>query len=368
MSEAVVGLSFGDEGKGIVTDFLCSQTRNPLVIRYSGGQQAGHTVCCNGKKHTFSNFGSGTLRGAPTFWSRYCTIDPVGIKNEYKKLIDLGIEPTMVIDPMCPVTTTYDKLFNRVDHNYLKHGSCGVGVGQTWQREEDHYHLSYKDLFCPSARDIKLDLIGEYYKNIFKEREDWQNIYNEFMDACHFVTQRFKAETIKPSMHWDIIFEGSQGLLLDQDIGFFPHVTRSNTGSKNIDPSVFCLVTRAYQTRHGNGPMTNDNPLNIDPGSDENNKKNEYQGRFRISTLDLDLLKYAIESDEKINNSKRRILFITCLDHVVNKWRFTRNGKLQIFHNEDDFVEGIQNILKVEKILRIRSPRTEDIVMPYGIL
>ncbi len=63
MARAVIGLGFGDEGKGITTDYLCSRANNPLVIRFSGGQQAGHTVVNKFGKHTFSNFGSGTLRG-----------------------------------------------------------------------------------------------------------------------------------------------------------------------------------------------------------------------------------------------------------------------------------------------------------------
>ena len=62
----VVGLQFGDEGKGLLTNFLCQESPNSLVVRYSGGQQAGHTVVLDGKQHVFSNFGSGTLNGNPT--------------------------------------------------------------------------------------------------------------------------------------------------------------------------------------------------------------------------------------------------------------------------------------------------------------
>jgi adenylosuccinate synthase len=65
------------------------------------------------KKHVFSNFGSGTLQGVPTYWSPYCTIDPVGVINEYKILKDKGIEPKLYIDSRCPVTTPYDKRHNQ---------------------------------------------------------------------------------------------------------------------------------------------------------------------------------------------------------------------------------------------------------------
>ena len=121
------------------------------------------------------------------------------------------------------------------------------------------------------------------------------------------------------------------------------------------------LVTRAYQTRHGNGPMTNDNRLNIDPGPEENNKDGGYQGAFRISTLDLDLLRYAILSDDHIR-THNRTLVITCLDHVVDKWTYTCDGVHHSFGDEDNFVGHIAELLNVQKVIRIRSPKTEDVL------
>ncbi len=73
-NRAVIGLGFGDEGKGVVTEYLCSQDpEHTVVVRFSGGQQAGHKVCKGDTEHIFSNFGSGTLSGCPTYWSEHCT-------------------------------------------------------------------------------------------------------------------------------------------------------------------------------------------------------------------------------------------------------------------------------------------------------
>src|SRR5574343_932195 len=105
--KACIGLGFGDEGKGITVDYLASQSPDSLVVRYSGGQQAGHTVCLNGIRHVFSNFGSGSLRGLPTYWSEHCTVDPVGIMNELNILTEQGINPILYIDGNAPVTTPY---------------------------------------------------------------------------------------------------------------------------------------------------------------------------------------------------------------------------------------------------------------------
>jgi len=89
------------------------------------------------------------------------------------------------------------------------------------------------------------------------------------------------------------------------------------------------LVTRAYQTRHGNGIMTNENiPHNILIDTNETNITNEYQGIFKRSLLDLDLLLYAIDKDDYIRNAVNKTLVITCLDHIENEYRFTLDGNI----------------------------------------
>ena len=68
---AVIGLGFGDEGKGSVVSYLTKACDSTIVARFSGGHQVGHTVCTNNTRHVFSNFGSGTLNGTPTYWSKF---------------------------------------------------------------------------------------------------------------------------------------------------------------------------------------------------------------------------------------------------------------------------------------------------------
>ena len=364
MRYAVIGCAFGDEGKGLFTDYLCNKSNNPLVVRYSGGHQAGHTVYYNGISHVFSNFGSGTLRGVPTFWSKTCTFDPVGTVNEYFSLIEKGITPTLYVDKLCPVTTPYDIIHNR-NSSSMDHGTCGVGVGATFQREEDFYSLTASDLYSDTILNIKLPLIREYYKN-----ELSNDILNKFVDSIHFIRNCDNIVLAKDSFvsenyfDWngDIIFEGSQGLLLDQNIGFFPHVTRSNTGTRNIqeyNPKVF-YITRAYQNRHGNGPMTNTQYThNIMVNPDETNVTNEFQGVFKRSLLDLDLLKYAIEKDAYKKDDFS--LVITCLDHIENEYRFTYKGDFFCCDNDGDFVKKISTILNIHNVYLSRSPYSDGI-------
>ena len=356
--QAIIGLQFGDEGKGVVTDYLCSQVEGSVAVaRFSGGHQAGHSVKYKDTKHVFSNFGCGSFRGIPTIWSKFCTIDPVGICRELKVLRSKGIDPTLYIDPNCPITTPYDKRSNMICNDTISNGSCGVGFGKTIEREENLYSLLAGDLLTKSVFTIKLNLIKKYYDNI-NDLGFNANDHHEFIIS---IEQLLKEPNIKIGGYPAeiIIYEGSQGLMLDKNIGFYPHVTRSNTGTTNLRKMGVCadlyLVTRAYQTRHGNGPMTNEDiPHNIIRDPNEINISHQFQGNFRISLLDIELIKYAISRDVGIKKFK---LAVTCLEHLDGPMQFTyEGGKKTMMLNTD---EEIRNVMKretgAEEVLLFRN-------------
>lgn len=343
----IEGVGFGDEGKGAFVNYLCTKTDNPLVVRFNGGQQVGHTVVLNEKRHIFSNFGSGTLRGIPTYWSEYCTVDPIGVQREGHQLNEfLGIKPKIYYNANAMITTPFDKYQNRKLEGINKHGSVGVGFGTTIQRNEDHYHLYVRDLKYPKLRDAKLENIWKQYYKIPELSGDWDGIMKNFITACDELVAKYKiVNNIDEILYYDhIIFEGGQGILLDQNYGFFPNVTRSNTTSKNAIEIINKLplfegdklidtyyITRAYQTRHGNGYMSNQE-MDISYIKENPNETNvaNFQGIFRKSVLDLDLLKYAIECDRYHNPKSKKNLVITCLDQITDHKAvpLTLNGKL----------------------------------------
>lgn len=363
----VVGLGYGDEGKGLTTDFLCIKNKNPLVIRYNGGHQAGHCVVTkDGKKHIFSNFGSGTLRGVPTYWSSYCTFEPLYFLEELNLL---KVTPKIYIDNYCLVTTHYDILYNRALETtlgYKRHGSCGVGFGATIDRSQIiELKLLFKDIFQPEILLAKLKLIREYYR----KKINLETAYNfdtfshdnediAFIDSVKSITELISRDIISPvfekeiflnNLRWNTyIFEGAQGILLDKNFGVKPYITKSNTTSQNalailerqkhlnLNIEIF-YVTRAYQTRHGAGPFREINPkFSLYNNSSETNITNDYQGKFRCNYLDLDLLNYAIKCDMRFSSKIKKNLMLTCLDQIGSDIiHLYKDNKLNEIHYRD---------------------------------
>jgi adenylosuccinate synthase len=319
----------------------------------------------DGKEHVFSNFGSGSLLGAPTYWMEQCTVDPVGIKNEFEVLQSKRITPTLYIHKECPVTTPWDKLRNQDFEKIKAQGSCGVGFGNTIQREEDFYSLKVVDLLYPKIFDEKVRLLEKYYHYHFSAIVYDLKDLSIFQGGCNFIKDNDNIKFVDDNLlnnfpNSTVIYEGSQGLLLDQHFGFFPHVTRSNTGTRNIigDSPYVYLVTRAYQTRHGNGFMTNENiPFVIKEDPNEKNVDHPYQGKFRKTMLDLDLLRYGIERDGYINKNNTTLV-ITCLDHL-NEYSFTFEGYPITCPEEKSFIKQIKNILGFENVLVSHNPYSE---------
>lgn len=384
----VVDLGYGDGGKGIVTDYLALSrpSKEGLVIRYNGGHQAGHTVYQDdGKKHVFSNYGSGTFRGYATYWSKYCTVNPVTLYNEVGVLgrFKLSGNTRLYIDGLCPVTTPYDVIYNQALENsrHIKHGSVGVGFGTTIERHENSpYKLFAQDLQNPFVLEQKLNGIASYYaeKVKFAKSLNMDEMLKEFKDRCFFIAPRLTTEhkIMNQYRYGEMIFEGAQGVLLDMDHGFFPHVTRSHTTSRNAmeiikrnhltdmarNPEIY-YVTRAYQTRHGHGPMTNElfgDDRNVINNAGETNKTDPYQGEFRKGYMDLEMLKYAISCDDNYSSGLKKNLVITCLDHLPNQMCISYTE--QIDYQEILSPEQVRDeILPEGRLLTSNSPYAKKI-------
>lgn len=190
-AKVVIGANFGDEGKGLITDFLASQTgEETLVVRHNGGAQAGHTVTTpDGKRHVFRHFGSGTLAGAQTFLSRFYVCNPILFFKELALLEDLGIQPRVYIAADSPITTPYDMMINQIIEEFRgdgRHGSCGVGFGETVERTENADYAVYfgdlenTDLLRKKLKSIQTAWTPERLKTLGVESlsEEWEQRLN----------------------------------------------------------------------------------------------------------------------------------------------------------------------------------------------
>jgi adenylosuccinate synthase len=237
------------------------------------------------------------------------------------------------------------------------HGSVGVGIGSTIERNLTPYKLYTQDIFYPSVLQQKLEAIKNYYSDILRNKFPtfnflghdmlavlMESIFSEekikfnldkslklFMQAVEKCKGYIKLKTESEMFardynpYDDFIFEGSQGILLDMDFGFFPNVTRTNTTSKNameiiernnLDKPDIYYMTRCYQTRHGNGWMSDHRDLKLINNENETNVQHDWQGNFRTGVLDFDLLNYAIGCDNNFTSHCPKHLVVTCLDQI----------------------------------------------------
>jgi len=379
-AQVVIGAQFGDEGKGRITDAHVTAGGARLVVRFNGGAQAGHTVVTpEGRRHVFGHVGSGALAGVPTYLSRFFVCNPLLFLREQAALAGLGTQPVVMVDARSPVTTPYDMLINQwleQARGAARHGSCGVGFGETLERQRSHHALTVADLADAATLTQRLDALRRDYLPARLARLGCAALLAEPDKAAllqadtlleRFVTdaRRFlDSVSVMPlsvaARGRHLLFEGAQGLLLDQTRGFFPHVTRSHTGLRNVLMLAFELglkrlevdyVSRVYLTRHGAGPLPGELPGPPYAGiSDPTNQPNPYQGSLRFAWLDLDLLGRAIAADcgdagAVPQLTLRTRLALSCLDQV-------EDGRLCYQHG------GAQRQGDIEALLRALGAAT----------
>ncbi len=383
----VLGANYGDEGKGLVVDALVRRAAGPgdaapLVVRFSGGAQAGHTVVApGGRRHVCHHVGSGALAGATTLLARGFIANPCVLPPELDALAGLGVAPRLIADPAVPLTTPWDMVLNQMietrrDAGGGRHGSCGLGVHETVVRHRHtDFALTACALECPEA-----DLLARL--RAIRERwvphraaelglnagavADWLRapdavVYDRYLeDLAAFRDRVAVAEqdevlrrVISPDQGGEagrtggaVIFESSQGLGLDEQIGVMPYCTptpialgpaaaaAAASGCRAVDA---VYVTRCYLTRHGPGPMTawheatgSDEPpaaLRID---DPTNRPNPWQGTLRSGPLDLDAVL------DRIGRDRRRTpvpvpvvphLVMSCLDQAAGALPYVVDGR-----------------------------------------
>jgi adenylosuccinate synthase len=322
--QAVIGANYGDEGKGLMTDYFASEDpEHSLVVRFNGGAQAGHTVVCpDGRRHVFSHFGAGTFVGCPTYLSQFFIVNPMLFLKELKSLGLLAVRPLVYIDAGAFVTTPFDMFINQMveaRRGAIRHGSCGLGINETMNRSlrSQTLQIRARDLLNPDALLGKLLWLGKTWLDMrLSEHHLDPNAHNviEFKEKMELIVLQFTHDvgamlehaivSVDYPVRRKIIFEGAQGLMLDEDrIDQWPHVTRSKTGLTNVvflakklgvDVLQVTYVTRSYLTRHGAGPLSGECDWSF---PDQTNVVNAFQGTLRFAPLDCKQLRESIRMD-----------------------------------------------------------------------
>lgn len=338
----VVDLGFGDAGKGIMTDALSRRLGARAVVRFNGGAQAAHNVVLpDGRHHTFAQLGSASfVDGVRTFLSRHMVVHPTALHYEAGHLASLGVRSPLervTISEGARVLTPFHQAACRVREiarGAARHGSCGVGVGEVMRDSLEfpdetvrmgHLRdratlrrllLRAQERLFDAVRTV-VDLAPEE-RGILVAR----SVIDAWIDALPALdvvdedtwSRRLSAEPT-------VVFEGAQGVLLDEWRGFHPYTTWSTCTFDNAlelvrDAEVVRLgVLRTYATRHGPGPLPTERAMNL---PEPHNAHGPWQGAFRWGDLDLALLRYAIDACRGVD-----ALAITHLDALARlpEWR-----------------------------------------------
>lgn len=333
----VVDLGYGDAGKGTMTEALAAHHDAHTVVRFNGGAQAGHNIVApDGRHHTFSQFGSATLLpGVRTHLSQFMVVHPLAMLAEEEHLRHLGVRDAFArttCDERAPVITPFHQATNRLRELARgdgRHGSCGIGVGETMSdlltwgdrmvragdlRDPALLRRKLADVLAIKREDVRpLEAALKGIPPAQAELElltGGRHVLDRCVEAFTEVARRLQLTT--PADQRDllrrpgaVVFEGAQGVLLDEWHGFHPYTTWSTTTFHNAlaildeaehaGPRLRVGVTRAYATRHGPGPFVTWDRELTDRLPDSHNAFHPWQRHFRVGWLDLPALRYALE-------------------------------------------------------------------------
>ncbi|MHC1592096.1 MAG: adenylosuccinate synthase [Candidatus Helarchaeales archaeon] len=310
----IVGCQWGDEGKGKITDYYAEQA--DIIVRYQGGNNAGHTVVLGDEKYKFHLMPSGAVQGKELVLGNGMVIDPAVLINEINSLKNRCPQINLKISGSAHVIFPYHKMLDELEEQLkgaLKAGTTKRGIGPAYEDKVSRFGIRMCDLLDEELLSEKLDLILQMKKDFFKchglefpfNKDD---LLKQYMEFGKYFQKNIVNTSILINKALDegkkVIFEGAQGTLLGIDHGIYPYGTSSNTTAGGACTGAGVAPTRinriigvmkAYLSRVGEGPVPTE--LDNELGKKIREKGNEYgttTGRpRRVGWLDLVAMKYS---------------------------------------------------------------------------
>ena len=314
---AIVGAQWGDEGKGKITDFFAGES--DYVVRFHGGNNAGHTVIVNGETYKLHLIPSGIVYGEPiSVIGNGVVVDPKALLDEIDYVIQKGIKPKLMVSDRAHVIMHYHISLDNALSNHqadLAAGSTGRGIAPVYADKMFRNGIRMSDLLEPEVFHEKLEKGYSFSKKLIRDALEepfdlnLEEIFETYVKygeklstyICDTSVELYKAHKLGKS----ILFEGAQGISLDVDHGVYPYTTSSNTAAGHVSTGTgvsfreikkIIGVVKAYLSRVGESPLPTE--LHGDDAHTLREKGSEYgttTGRpRRVGWLDLVQVRQAV--------------------------------------------------------------------------
>ena len=274
MFYTIVGTQWGDEGKGKIVDWISSKA--DLIVRYQGGNNAGHTIKVDNNIYKLNLLPSGIINNKKCAIGNGVVLDPWALISEINNLKEQGVEVNQdnlyIADNIClilPIHKILDEI-NESSRGKKELGTTKKGIGPAYEDKVGRRAIRICDLKDPKFLKLKIDNLYEFHKEkILKHEHNTKDNYYEDLLSMATYLNSFSVPLWKMinelgQKNKNIVFEGAQGSMLDIDFGTYPYVTSSNTLSGQIFSGTgfsdrknhkILGITKAYTTRVGSGPF-----------------------------------------------------------------------------------------------------------------
>ena len=370
----VIGAQWGDEGKGKIVDWLSNQA--DIVLRFQGGNNAGHTIVVNKKKIALSLIPSGIIRkNTVSIIGNGVVVNPIALLDEIDKLKKFGLKispKNLVLSENATIIFSFHRNIDKIRENRKgpnKIGTTGRGIGPAYEDKVGRRAIRFGDLKNQKFLEEKVRNILDYHNiilsglksklltfdEIISEINTFKNKIFKYVQRTSPILNKARAEGKK------ILFEGAQGILLDIDHGTYPFVTSSNTlpssassgSGVSIKQIGFILgIVKAYTTRVGSGPFPSE--LKCDIGKKLGTIGNEFgtvTGRERrCGWFDAVIVKHSIEVSGMDGIALTKLDVLDTFDQIKICTGYKLNGKkIDYFPHSESEQKKIEPLYEVHE-------------------